>query len=72
MNAKNLLLTHFSQRYHISPTVELEDPSRHVPCIALGTDFMKFSLRNMNRLSAFQSVQVALSKEWENNENNLF
>ena len=64
MQAKNLLLSHFSQRYHISPLTTLKDPMK-ICSISMAVDFLKFDSNSVSSLSSLQGIQTGLAKAWE-------
>ena len=64
MKAKNLLLTHFSQRYHIAPLESLSDPYG-LCSISLAVDFLKFNSEALPSLETLQKCQTQLAKAWE-------
>lgn len=56
MNAKNLLLTHFSNRYPKLPVIAKDRSGGDGPVVGVAFDFMSVSLGAMKRLNSYLPV----------------
>lgn len=68
MNAKCLLLTHFSQRYHIAPLQPINSP---FCAISFATDFFKFDSNSIFEANILQEPLIALAQAWEDQDNHI-
>ena len=66
MNARRILLTHFSQRYQKIPVMENRDGNDQVVIVAF--DYMRVKIGDIAKIEAFKPALMKLYEEKEKDE----